>query len=209
MMCPLACCVGINNESTCTMTNLMEMVKIAVLTFQLSFFCVSIYTSLLPIPFLVTFHSDTIKSLWPFSFLLKPSSSSPLQNHHHLWQGTLEKILFWHKISSFLKVTSFLFVFHSVLFGFSLFFASVFCWFSFSFWTCLIYAFWLCNDLWTSNVRLMTWWFCNVLFWLCNNLWTSNVWFMMVFSTIKVSAFLLFTLFCKYMHQGSHWFMLW
>jgi len=64
--------------------------------------------------------------------------------------------------------------------------------FKLCFWTCFNYAFWLCNDLWTSNVRLMTWCLCNVLFWLCNDLWTSNVWVMMVFLTIKVYVFFTF-----------------
>ena len=69
--------------------------------------------------------------LWPFSFPLKSLSSSPLQNHHHLRQGTLQKILFWHKISSFLKVTMFLLVFPFSLVRFLPFLCS-FLWFSFS-----------------------------------------------------------------------------
>ena len=68
------------------------------------------------------------------------------------------------------------------------------CLFKLCFWTCLNYAFWTCLIY---------------VIWLYNDLWTSNVWLMMVFSTIKVSVFLLFTLFSKYMHQWSHWYMLW
>jgi len=38
---------------------------------------------------------------WPFSFPLKPSPSSPLQNHHHLRWSTLD---FWRKNLSMVKV---------------------------------------------------------------------------------------------------------
>ena len=50
-------------------------------------------------------------------------------------------------------------------------------------------------------------------FWLCKDVWTSNVWVMMVckyLSFYNQSVYLLiFTLFNKCMHQRSQWFMLW
>ena len=69
---------------------------------------------------------------WPSSFPPKPSPYSPLQDHHHLRRSTLEKIMFWSQISLFVKVTSFNFVFHSLLFV-SPFFVYVFCDFRFLF----------------------------------------------------------------------------
>jgi len=88
----------------------MEKMKISVFTFQLHFFLLffQFYPS-----FTLTFHPQI--SLfwhqtcpWPFSFPLKPSASSPLQNHHHLRRSTLD---FWRKNSYVVKVTSFLFFF--------------------------------------------------------------------------------------------------
>jgi len=62
----------------------------------------------------------------------------------------------------------------------------------------------------------MTWWldgYLMLFFWLCNDLWTSNVWLMMVCKCLSFYnqsvRLLLFTLFNKCMHQGSQWFMLW
>jgi len=61
----------------------------------------------------------------------------------------------------------------------------------------------------------MTWWidgYVMLFFWLCNDLWTSNVWLMMVCKCLSFYnqsvCHLLFTLFSKCMHQGSQWYML-
>ena len=52
-----------------------------------------------------------------------------------------------------------------------------------------------------------------LFFWLCSDLWTSNVWLMMVCKCMSFYdqsvCLLLFTLFSKCMHQGSQWYMLW
>jgi len=62
----------------------------------------------------------------------------------------------------------------------------------------------------------MTWWLNGYVmfsFWLCNDLWTSNVWLMIVCKCLffynQSVCLLLFTLLSKCMHQGSQWYMLW
>jgi len=81
-------CTCVNKEATCIRTNLMEMVKIVVLTFQLSFFCVSNYTPILLISSILTFHSETSNTSLTFLlptkifiiFTSPKSSSSPARN---------------------------------------------------------------------------------------------------------------------------------
>jgi len=74
--------------------------------FNFNFLSFSSFTPLLSLPSTLRFHSFHIKQVPPFSFPLKPSPSSPLQNSHHLWRSTLD---FWRKNLYVVKVTSFLF----------------------------------------------------------------------------------------------------
>ena len=118
-ICMLYCDVHMSypQSSMCTWTILMEMLQISLLTFHFQFFSVFPLLHILSSSHFIQKH-QTSPGLFSFPLKPSPSSSSSLKNHH-LHQSTLEKIPFWRKISSSIKVKSCMFVFHSLLFVFS------------------------------------------------------------------------------------------
>jgi len=75
----------VNKAATCTRTNLIEMVKIRILTFKCHFFCVSNYTPLLPLPFIPYISLRGIK--------LVPDLSSSRLNLHLLRGPAPQKVI--------------------------------------------------------------------------------------------------------------------